>query len=78
MWHLEQASEERSRSGWVDRGAFQEPDEDEWDTRPEGCVEKQGQVRDGRQMGDRERKVGERLEGIWWWQLLNIQNRISA
>lgn len=38
VWHLEQASEERS--GWVDRGAFQEPDEDEWDTRPEGCVEK--------------------------------------
>lgn len=28
--------------------------------------------------GGRERKVGERLEGIWWWQLLNTQNRISG
>lgn len=35
-------------------------------------------MRDGRQIGGRERKVGERLEAIWWWQLLNTQNRISA
>lgn len=31
VWHLEQASEERS--GWVDREALQEPDEDEPDQR---------------------------------------------